>query len=289
MFKGDLRQICIDALIKSYKRHQKLGKDGLKELTKNFAGETSLVADWDAEEAVIETLRNHKVPITIVSEEHGTVRLGSEFTGVLDGLDGTNRYEAFISGDRTARYGTMFAIFEGTNPIYGNYIFSGIMEHPTGRLITASRDKGIHLIDPSTGKSKLVESDLRTELDPKRIRADTGSKAKHFPFVVDAYIKKLPELHLLSDNISLRSSAAHYADFALGEADWVFECTRKHNLEIAVAYGLVRERGGVMVSLDGKDIGNQRYFEFHYDPEDYVVVISAPNLQAAKTVIKRLK
>lgn len=286
----NLRQILIEALLKVYGSHRRLGETGLKIVGINPLGENSLLADHRAEEIVINTLKKHRVPITIVSEEHPTIELGTDFLAVLDGLDGSNRYIARVKdGDKDARYGTMLAIFRGADPRYDDYIVNGIMEYPTRRLVIASRGEGITLIDPATRKESSVHEPFKTGLNPKRIRADTYSKAKHFSFVVDTYIRKLPELHLSSDSVSLKSSAAHYADFALGEVDWVFECTRKHNLEIAVAYGLVREKGGVMVSLDGKDIGSQRYFDFHCDPEDYVAIISAPNLQAARAVIKRLK
>jgi fructose-1,6-bisphosphatase/inositol monophosphatase family enzyme len=40
------------------------------------------------------------------------------------------------------------------------------------------------------------------------------------------------------------------------------ECTRKGNLEIAVAYGLIREAGGVMTTADGEDLGPKGYQTF---------------------------
>lgn len=286
---NELKQIVVEALLKVYRSHRRLGERGLKIVGINPLGENSLLADDRAEEIVISTLKEHRVPITIVSEEHPTIELGTDFLAVLDGLDGTNRYIARMrDGDENARYGTMLGIFRGAYPRYEDYIVSGIMEHPTRRLVIASRGEGITLIDSATRKETSVHEPFKSGLNPNRIRADTYSKAKHIHFVEERYIKSFPEIDLRSSGISLQSSAAHYTDFALGEADRVYENTRKHNLEIAVAYALVRERGGVIVSEDGKDIGPQKYFEFHYDPDDYAVVISGPSEDALRPEIQRI-
>ena len=129
--------ISKEALQRVYLSHQELGIKGLEETRKNQFGELTLEADWEAEEVVIKTFEEHEIPITIISEEHGRTELGDEFLGILDGLDGTNRYRAFMAGDTTARYGTMLGIFRGINPTYDDYLTAGIMEHPTRRLFFA--------------------------------------------------------------------------------------------------------------------------------------------------------
>lgn len=289
--QNQLEGLLREALIKVYERHVNLGKYGLVRKRVNPFGETSLEGDWDAEETALNFFKENKVSITFITEEHGKVEFGRKFLGILDGLDGTNRYEAFMSGDRTARYGTMFAIYDGKNPMYSDYIVGGIMEHPTGRLVIASRGQGISLMYLSNGRQTPVNNPFKSGLDPKRIRADTYSAAKHFDFIKRTYIEKLPELNLESPQISLRSSAAHYLDFAIGEADWVLECTRKRNLEIIAAYPFVKERGGVMIYWDGRSVDElapQRCLEFHSGPDDYVAVISAPNMDATLSLVNRL-
>ena len=52
------------------------------------------------------------------------------------------------------------------------------------------------------------------------------------------------------------SSAIAYVDIATGEAHINLEYTRKDNLEIAVAYGLLKEAGAVLIDgRTGQNIG----------------------------------
>ena len=135
------------ALEQSHSVYQKLGSSGIEKVQMNRFGEVALRGDRECEEAVIDIFKKNKVPITIISEEHGKVELGNEFLGVLDGLDGTNKYISFVDGNKNARFGTMFAILNGSNPRYSDYIFSGIMEHPTRKLICTSQDKKSFVLD----------------------------------------------------------------------------------------------------------------------------------------------
>lgn len=66
-------------------------------------------------------------------------------------------------------------------------------------------------------------------------------------------MSKLKDYHFLHSN----SSAIHYVDLAQGKVDLVLECTRKRNLEIAVAFGLINETNGIIVTIDGKSIKNK--------------------------------
>jgi len=278
-----LSEIGRDALRTTYEVHEKLGARGTEKVKRNQFGDSTLTADWECEEAVIRTLEENRVPITIISEEHGRVELGNKFLGILDGLDGTNRYVAFMKGDKKARYGTMFAIFDGVNPNYDNYLFSGVMEHPTRRLFFAVKDRGSFVMDIDDGTKKSIKISERKVFDgDTRVLIDSYKKAEHFDYVSRTFVDRLPKGYGFQ---CLLSSAMHYADLASGQADLVLECTRKGNLEIAVAYGLIKEAGGFMVALDGKELGKRKYFEFGQD--SYVGVISAANHNLIKDFLKK--
>ena len=254
-------------------------------MAKNKFGETSLRADMEAEDQVISSLRAHKIPIKVVSEEHGVVNMGDRYLGILDGLDGTSRYVAHMNGDRNARYGTMFAIFEGVDPAYGDFIFSGIMEHPTARMFYAEKGGELLVREVDTGHQYKARSSGMRVFDSKtRLLIDSNPAAPYHQFISQDVVSKLPEGFT---HRCMLSSAAHYADIASGKADAVIECTRKGNLEIAVAYGLIEAAGGVMVTLDGKSLGPQKYFEFGQDRN--VIVISAATPELAKKVIACLR
>ncbi|KKQ75916.1 MAG: hypothetical protein US96_C0002G0029, partial [Candidatus Woesebacteria bacterium GW2011_GWB1_38_5b] len=73
------------------------------------------------------------------------------------------------------------------------------------------------------------------------------------------------------------SSCKYYSDLISGKIDVVIECTRKRNLEIAAAYGLVREAGGVMVDILGRDLEKMSYLEFYQSDDKHFPIISAAN------------
>ncbi len=277
---NELVRLGIKALRNAYKIHEELGERGLQPVEKNEYGDTSLLVDIKAEEAVINTFKEADVPLRVISEEHGWVDLSREpeFLAVLDGLDGTNVYK---KARGKGRYGTMFGIFSSLNPTYSDYIFSGIMEHSFNRLYYAVKNKGGFLIE--NGKKRPLKCSSIKELNNARIYVDRFfDKDRGVSFIYDTFISKLKDYPLLHAN----SSAIHYADLANGEVDLVLECTRKGNLEIAVAYGLIREAGGVMVAKDGTDIGSKMYLSFGQDK--YIPIISASTMKLANELIEKL-
>ena len=74
----------------------RFGGLGCQPAGRNQFGESALELDVRAKETVLDTLRESQVPIRVVSEEHGTADIGANprFLGLLDGLDGSNRYLA---------------------------------------------------------------------------------------------------------------------------------------------------------------------------------------------------
>ncbi|MBX4210746.1 hypothetical protein KW783_02115, partial [Candidatus Parcubacteria bacterium] len=72
-------------------------------------------------------LREQNIPIRVIAEEHGVVDITANprYLGILDGLDGSSVYK---KARGTGRYGTMFGIFDTTDPTYQYYVASGIME-----------------------------------------------------------------------------------------------------------------------------------------------------------------
>src|SRR3989338_620246 len=131
---SELYGACAKALKKAYRVVRKLGDDGREEIDALASsginkGKKVLVADLRAEEAVIDTLRQAGIPLHLISEEHGEFPLSPnpQYLGILDGLDGSNKFKR---EGLSARVGTMFGVFQGLNPAYDDYLYSGIIEHP---------------------------------------------------------------------------------------------------------------------------------------------------------------
>jgi fructose-1,6-bisphosphatase/inositol monophosphatase family enzyme len=137
-----LVEVGIAGLFSAYDIHEKLGKEGEAKVHKNQFGETALLADIKAEEAVISVLKAAHCPIQLISEEHGTLDIGTspKQLGVLDGLDGSSVY---ASQRGKGKYGTMLSIFSSLEPHYEDYLFCGVMLHSPGQeLFYASKGDG---------------------------------------------------------------------------------------------------------------------------------------------------
>jgi fructose-1,6-bisphosphatase/inositol monophosphatase family enzyme len=277
-----LAELGIKALENAYKIHEELRDKGLESIRKNPHGETALLMDIEAEKAVINTFRKAKAPLRIISEEHGQIDLSDnpQFLAVLDGLDGTSTYK---TARGKGRYATMLGIFSNLNPTYGDYIFSGVIELASKKLYYAIKNKGAFLV--VNQKKSLIKCSNKKDLDGStKIYADFDlDKSKNITFIHDTYVSKLKGYNLAH----LQASSAHYVDLAQGNSDLVLECTRKGNLEIAAAFGLVNEAGGTIVTIDGKSISKKKYLVLGQDK--YIPIISASTVELAQALIHKIQ
>ncbi len=280
-----LEEILIKSLTNVLKKYQELGTRGIENRQNTF-GKFCLEADWEGEEIVIETFKEHQVPITIVSEEHGVVELGNEFLGVLDGLDGSNAYKDLVKGVVSeARFGAMVGIFRGIEPRYGDYITSGIMEHSTQRLFVASKGKGCYLF--TNGNRKQLDQPQKvTVMDMKtKIRLTDSRGYEWWPVIDNTFIKKLQGC----DVGYYRSFVASFIDLITGRSHLLTECTRKRNLETAAGYPMLKELGGTIVTLDGHDIGTKQYREFGYNENEYIPFVATLTPELAGSFLRYIK
>ncbi|MFA6392692.1 MAG: inositol monophosphatase family protein [Candidatus Paceibacterota bacterium] len=284
----EIKKILIGSLKESYQTHEQLAEKGEKYThTINSSGDRTLVIDYEIEETIINFFKKLNFPIKIISEEHGEVNninRNPKYLGVLDGLDGSRVYKTERG---IGRYGTMFGIFDTLNPKYNDYLASGIMEHSTNKLYFSIKNNGSFVIEKdkepvqikSSGQTKLSKSN-KIWIDEELMKEPFNNKDLE-------KTRDILKSHGFEINISKGSSAIDYVDLAIGEKDIVLECTRKNNLEIAVAYGLVKESGGVIVDLNGDDLGDKKYKEF--GQKDHVMVITASTPELVSEMINLLK
>jgi fructose-1,6-bisphosphatase/inositol monophosphatase family enzyme len=213
------------------------------------------------------------VPIRVIAEEHGTVDItpNPTYLGVLDGLDGTNRYQA---GRGVERYGTMFGVFSSLNPTYADYLSSGIMEHSTGKLFIANKGAGSFVV--TKGEKQSIHASGREHLDENtKIYIN-----QYWEMCRELFSEKLGPLPF-SDP---RAYAAYFSDLASGAVDLVVSSTGKGNLELAIGYGLITEAGGVLVDIHGESLGKKKYLEF--GQEEQLAVIASSSEQLARELIE---
>ncbi|MEK7617407.1 MAG: inositol monophosphatase family protein [Patescibacteria group bacterium] len=281
-----LKKVTVDLLKKAYDVHQALGEEGKSNASINAFGETTLKADWEAEEVFVKGCDKAQIPMVISSEEHGEVTVSNDpiYRGVLDGIDGTNAYRM-----GTGPYGTMFAVFEGVNPRYQDYLVAGILEYPSGRILLGVKNQGAVILEGD--RSYQVATSGEMSLNPQiRGYIDGG-----FEFNQNLFVPKLKDFkdvylgNIGNKGVPWGVSSMYYFRLATGETDIVLECTRKRNLEIAVAFGILNEAGGSIVDINGNNIGNRRYLDFGQGIGEYLPVISTATKPLADELARKLK
>jgi fructose-1,6-bisphosphatase/inositol monophosphatase family enzyme len=269
-------KIALDALTATRALHDQLGSSGEEVVQKNQFGETALRIDIESERVIIQSFRDAGIPIRIISEEHGVTEISENpvFLAVLDGLDGTKTYREQRG---KGRYGTMLGVFSSNHPTYGDYVFGGVAEHGLDRLIYATKNIGAFIRQHDEERQIHTSGML-----------DLGKQTR---FGIDEYFEFNRNLYLplLTDAQQIRefSAESRYVDVATGDADLGLESSRKGNLEIASAYGIIHEAGGVIVDEQGQDIGSQAYEEFGQDSQIPIITAATPEL--AEQLILRLR
>jgi len=278
-------------LLNAFAVHESLGSEGVNSKQQNQFGETALVADVKAEEAVLAALYSVNARIEVLSEEHGTVVVNEDNTsgvkllGVLDGLDGSSVYQKERG---TGRYGTMFALFANDDPRYSEYLAAGIMEHSTRRLLLALKGQPLQIIDVNSGVSHVSSTRSAVELSAETVayvdngKVEPDNKLYEY-FEQNGSVFAEPLRRMGVNTLRTGSSAAYYTAVASGEADIVGESTRKGNLEFATAYAVVTSAGGAMRTLDGHDLGQQKFREF--GQTEHVPILTAANTALADSLM----
>lgn len=275
-----LEIIANEALKAAKKAHDDLGLAGEDAIQKNKFGDTSLRVDIEAENAVLNTFRGKNVPIKIISEEHGNVLIGNnpQYLGMLDGLDGTGVYKKERG---KGMYGTMLGVYEGVDPSYSDYIYGGIFIHSKNQLYFATKGKGGFVVEKNHKTS--LHCSKKTNLDDSVIIcADLNYDLVYKTDVLTTLMKKFKSYNILVT----RSYAAHYADLVLGKVDAVIGFTRKDDLEVASAFPLILEAGGVVIDENGKSLAGQKYNKMR--EKEYSLFISAGTLELTQSIRAKL-
>jgi fructose-1,6-bisphosphatase/inositol monophosphatase family enzyme len=273
----NFEQIIFLALRRAYEVHENLGSRGEELIQKNQFGETALRIDIEAEEAVINVLKENNIPIRIISEEHGQIDImpNPKYLGVLDGLDGSNRYQA---GRGTERYGTMFGVFSNIDPLYHDYITSGIMEHSTGNFFSSQKNASSFLLEKNGDKSLIHVSDKNILNKDTKIYIN-----EYWELCRNVFLSKLKG----REAVDPRAYSTYFSDLASGKTDLVLTCTGKNNLEIAIGFGLIAEAGGVIIDSNGESLENKKYLQF--GQKEQLPIIAASSQELAQDLIDFLK
>jgi myo-inositol-1(or 4)-monophosphatase len=233
------------------------GKSGKPTRTKHHPSDVVTESDIFSENIIVSGLRQLFPEHSIIAEESGLHLQSSEYTWVVDPLDGTSNFAAGVPW-----FGVMLALLQGGEPILG------VMHLPvTGELYVAEKGRGAHR--NGTRIFVAAERNLRKVLwaygmdgasDPERRRADAALLGE-----LASAVRNIRTTNCLLD-------AAYTADGRFGGM-----LNGKTKVwDIAAPSLIIREAGGAYTDLRGMPLVFE-LSEASYD-RDYAVVAGAPPL-----------
>jgi myo-inositol-1(or 4)-monophosphatase len=240
---------------------EKLIKNTLKEasgiLMSNFGdpikgelkeNQSSIVTEMDVEaERKIAHLISQKYPShSIIGEETGAVLTGSEFTWVIDPIDGTSNFASGIPW-----FGILLAVLKHDQPIAAAaYLpFYDLMYYAENGKGAFRNDEPIHVTEEQNLKNVLIAYATDFSNDEKKTRMETD--------ILNDIIKNVRNIRATNSLVDF----CYVADGKLGAAI-NFNCKI---WDIAALYLIIQEAGGKMTDLKGNDI------VFELNLENYLI------------------
>ncbi|MCL5675894.1 MAG: inositol monophosphatase [Patescibacteria group bacterium] len=218
---------------------EKAGKTAMsyfkKEHTFHHKGEPSnfcTEADLHSEKVIFELVKKHFPKHSFLSEEMGLVNNGSEYTWVVDPIDGTVN---FSHGQPL--WGVEIAVFKNNMP------FIGVVYLPVlNELYFAQKGQGAFLNGEKIGTSRTKK--LESSLIGLEVNYPAGRKVQKFPF--EKFIRNIPAVLGMS-----ASTAFDLVAIARGGMDGFVE-EEAYIWDIAGGMVLVEEAGGKVTDWKGK-------------------------------------
>ena len=201
-----------------------------KESISSIVTEVDLLCDKQIQEIIKKEFADHN----LLTEESGLIVNSSDFTWVIDPLDGTSNYAAGLPW-----FGVLIALFDGNRPVLG-----GAYLPATNQLYVAEVGKGAYLngkqlhIDEVKMKNSLFafSTDYTTDFEFHEM----GMKL--FSYLLEQ-VRNIRSTNSLVDHLMV-------AEGKFGGAVNMFT----HIWDIAAPYLIIKEAGGEMSLLNGEEI-----------------------------------
>jgi len=233
----DIKTTAIEAAKKAGEILQELRGKEIKYEMKN-THDILAEADVETERVILETISRDFPEHSIFAEEKGEVVTDSEYTWVIDPLDGT-----IIFSRGNEEYCTTIAVEKNDETILGL-----IYQHHFDRLFIAEKGKGAFLNDERLSVSN--ESDMVNMI----LSLDNTSH-------IEYRIKNFEALSKVCDKVrSTRicgSGSLHLTRMASGSIDIYFKLLRCNYWDYAPGALLVKEAGGMVTDLNGEKYTKQ--------------------------------
>ncbi len=187
-------------------------------------------ADLASNKAILDKLQIHFPDYNFFSEESGWEKRNSEYTFVIDPLDGTNNFAIGLPN-----FSVSIALLEG------NQIVAGVTYNPiTEETFFAEKGKGAFLNGSSLQTSEI------TEIEKATVAYTCGYKTEN-RFYQEFIRQNVPRMKRFMSNWS---PCLDYCRVASGKIEAVI-CNGNEVYDNLVGKLLIKEAGGVVTRFDG--------------------------------------
>jgi len=190
------------------------------------------LADCEIERTLREWLHNHYPEHGIIGEEFANKQSNSEYTWVIDPIDGT---VAFTTGKPV--FSTLIALLKNNQPIIG------IID----QAVIAERFSGVSG-ESACLNGQVIKSSSQTELSHARLNATTP-----YMFTTEAENEAFARL---KDQVKLTAwggDAYAYGLLAAGHIDIIMEAQLQY-YDVAALIPIIQMSGGVITDWQGNDL-----------------------------------
>ena len=192
-------------------------------------------ADLASEKVILEIFRDTPDPFNVITEEAGYIDHGSEYTWVVDPLDGTSNFAAGLPW-----FGIIIALFHKERPILG------------GMYLPVSKD--IYMTEQGKGSWKNGEAIRLT--DSAKLEEQLLAYSFDFsdtPGKTESEMEILKNLSKKVRNIRSTNSLVDFCYTADGRLGAALNQTTKI-WDIAAPWLMISEAGGKVTNIQGKEI-----------------------------------
>lgn len=208
------------------------GKVHQKNIKNGDASDFATEADTASEKIITKIIQHNFPDHNIVGEEDGKIDNGSEYTWVIDPIDGTFSFEIGYPS-----YGVSIGLLKNNEPIIGV-----IYQVATQELYSAEKNKGAYVNDQKISVSS------REKIEEAAVVLDTGHIQKRST-KFDLYIK--PLLFKVGYPYSVGSAVGCLALIGKGVFDGVVN--QAWVWDFAAGTVIIREAGGKVTDFEGNE------------------------------------
>jgi len=225
--------------------------------------------DLAAENAIVNTLKRHKISFTLISEESGVKEYGEasyEHFVTADPIDGTTNLMRGIPF-----YATSIAV--STKPTLSTIHTALVADLYHGITYTAQKEKGAH-----RNNQKIIPS-KNTSIEEAVIGIDLNT------YKVKKIIPRLTSLIQKTKHIRhFGANALELCYVADGTADAFIDIRGKlRTTDMAAAWLIIQEAGAKITTPEGKPLSTK------LDPKQTVAFIASANQKIHKTILSLVK